>query len=176
MARRRGSLAGVQRVFTAQGVFSGASTGWMACRQSLRLGKQVNCMPEAGPEMHAVHTGQYVRRLAHARDAAALPLRARYVHGDVKPENLLLGAPGSAGAQRLFLVAVGLAVPWRTTQGLAPYQQIPNEFRCGGFYGTLGIPFPLAILAAVLSRGALSWTCCCRRLWLRAPAPLCCDT
>ena len=55
---------------------------------------------------------------------------SRYVHGDVKPENLLLGAPGSEGAKRLFLVDVGLAVLWRTPEGHAKYQQVPNEFRC----------------------------------------------
>ena len=58
-------------------------------------------------------------------------LAARYVHGDVKPENLLLGAPGSPDAQRLFLVDVGLAVPYRTGGAHARYQQVPNEFRWG---------------------------------------------
>jgi serine/threonine protein kinase len=51
------------------------------------------------------------------------------VHGDVKPENLLLGAPGSPDAKRLFLVDVGLATPWRTPAGHARYQQVPNDFR-----------------------------------------------
>ena len=54
---------------------------------------------------------------------------ARYVHGDVKPENLLLGAPGGPDAKRLFLVDVGLATPWRTPSGHARYQQVPNDFR-----------------------------------------------
>lgn len=57
----------------------------------------------------------------------------RYVHGDVKPENLLLGAPGTADAKRLFLVDVGLALPYRRPHGggHTRYQQVPNEFRCG---------------------------------------------
>ena len=65
----------------------------------------------------------------------------------MKPENLLLGAPGSEGAKRLFLVDVGLAVPWRTPEGHAKYQQVPNEFRyrsrrtaAPGTAGSLGRP------------------------------------
>jgi tRNA A-37 threonylcarbamoyl transferase component Bud32 len=33
---------------------------------------------------------------------------ARYVHGDVKPENFLLGQPGSLQEKRLYLVDLGL--------------------------------------------------------------------
>lgn len=32
----------------------------------------------------------------------------RYVHGDVKPENFLLGQPGSPNEKRLYLVDLGL--------------------------------------------------------------------
>lgn len=32
----------------------------------------------------------------------------RYVHGDVKPENFLLGTPGTPEEKRLFLVDLGL--------------------------------------------------------------------
>lgn len=32
----------------------------------------------------------------------------RYVHGDVKPENFLLGTPGTPDEKRLFLVDLGL--------------------------------------------------------------------
>lgn len=32
----------------------------------------------------------------------------RYVHGDVKPENFLLGTPGTSDEKRLFLVDLGL--------------------------------------------------------------------
>lgn len=31
-----------------------------------------------------------------------------YVHGDVKPENFLLGPPGSSDEKKLFLVDLGL--------------------------------------------------------------------
>lgn len=32
----------------------------------------------------------------------------RYVHGDVKPENFLLGTPGTPDEKKLFLVDLGL--------------------------------------------------------------------
>lgn len=32
----------------------------------------------------------------------------RYVHGDVKPENFLLGTPGTPDGKKLFLVDLGL--------------------------------------------------------------------
>lgn len=32
----------------------------------------------------------------------------RYVHGDVKPENFLLGPPGTPDEKKLFLVDLGL--------------------------------------------------------------------
>ena len=35
-----------------------------------------------------------------------------YVHGDVKPENFLLGAAGSGREKKLFLVDLGLATRW----------------------------------------------------------------
>lgn len=34
----------------------------------------------------------------------------RYVHGDVKPENFLLGAPGTPDEKKLFLVDLGLGM------------------------------------------------------------------
>lgn len=39
--------------------------------------------------------------------AAVFP---RYVHGDVKPENFLLGPPGTADEKKLFLVDLGLGI------------------------------------------------------------------
>ena len=39
---------------------------------------------------------------------APLTPSLRYVHGDVKPENFLLGASGSGREKKLFLVDLGL--------------------------------------------------------------------
>lgn len=33
------------------------------------------------------------------------------MHGDVKPENFLLGTPGTADEKKLFLVDLGLGIP-----------------------------------------------------------------
>ncbi|GAU24738.1 hypothetical protein TSUD_355680 [Trifolium subterraneum] len=54
-----------------------------------------------------------------------------YVHGDVKPENFLLGAPGTVDEKKLFLVDLGLATKWRdSTTGLhVDYDQRPDVFR-----------------------------------------------
>lgn len=35
-------------------------------------------------------------------------MHCRYVHGDVKPENFLLGPPNTPKAKKLFLVDLGL--------------------------------------------------------------------
>ncbi|XP_038714289.1 casein kinase 1-like protein HD16 [Tripterygium wilfordii] len=54
-----------------------------------------------------------------------------YVHGDVKPENFLLGTPGTPDEKKLFLVDLGLASKWRdTSTGLhVDYDQRPDVFR-----------------------------------------------
>eukprot|EP00201_Polytomella_parva_P019379 CAMPEP_0175048876 /NCGR_PEP_ID=MMETSP0052_2-20121109/6434_1 /TAXON_ID=51329 ORGANISM="Polytomella parva, Strain SAG 63-3" /NCGR_SAMPLE_ID=MMETSP0052_2 /ASSEMBLY_ACC=CAM_ASM_000194 /LENGTH=658 /DNA_ID=CAMNT_0016312991 /DNA_START=113 /DNA_END=2090 /DNA_ORIENTATION=+ len=54
-----------------------------------------------------------------------------YVHGDVKPENFLLGQPGTANEKRLYLVDLGLATTWRDLKGGAhvEYDQRPDVFR-----------------------------------------------
>ncbi|KAI7752818.1 hypothetical protein M8C21_001290 [Ambrosia artemisiifolia] len=54
-----------------------------------------------------------------------------YVHGDVKPENFLLGPPGTADEKKLFLVDLGLATRWRdASSGLhVEYDQRPDVFR-----------------------------------------------
>lgn len=38
------------------------------------------------------------------------PIVASFVHGDVKPENLLLGQPGSLDEKKLFLIDLGLGI------------------------------------------------------------------
>jgi serine/threonine protein kinase len=38
------------------------------------------------------------------------PIIVSYVHGDVKPENFLLGQPGSPDEKKLFLIDLGLGI------------------------------------------------------------------
>ncbi|KAL6144631.1 hypothetical protein ACLB2K_055322 [Fragaria x ananassa] len=54
-----------------------------------------------------------------------------YVHGDVKPENFLLGTPGTPDEKKLFLVDLGLATKWRdsSTGQHVEYDQRPDVFR-----------------------------------------------
>lgn len=39
-----------------------------------------------------------------------LPIIVSFVHGDVKPENFLLGQPGSPDEKKLFLIDLGLGM------------------------------------------------------------------
>jgi len=54
-----------------------------------------------------------------------------YVHGDVKPENFLLGQPGSLQEKRLYLVDLGLATRWKdpVCGTHVEYDQRPDVFR-----------------------------------------------
>lgn len=55
-----------------------------------------------------------------------------YVHGDVKPENFLLGPAGSSKEKKLFLVDLGLAVRWKergNNSAHVKYDQKPDDFR-----------------------------------------------
>jgi serine/threonine protein kinase len=53
-----------------------------------------------------------------------------YVHGDVKPENFLLGQPGTPRSNKLYLVDFGLAQKWRDSRAAhAKYDQRPDDFR-----------------------------------------------
>eukprot|EP00217_Crustomastix_stigmatica_P003297 CAMPEP_0183797840 /NCGR_PEP_ID=MMETSP0803_2-20130417/17234_1 /TAXON_ID=195967 /ORGANISM="Crustomastix stigmata, Strain CCMP3273" /LENGTH=604 /DNA_ID=CAMNT_0026042513 /DNA_START=90 /DNA_END=1904 /DNA_ORIENTATION=- len=54
-----------------------------------------------------------------------------YVHGDIKPENFLLGPPGSPNENKLYLVDLGLATRWRDPGCLThvDYDQRPDVFR-----------------------------------------------
>ncbi|KAL1830631.1 hypothetical protein DCAR_0100558 [Daucus carota subsp. sativus] len=54
-----------------------------------------------------------------------------YVHGDVKPENFLLGPPGTPEEKKLFLVDLGLATKWKdsSTSQHVDYDQRPDVFR-----------------------------------------------
>ncbi|KAJ3698816.1 hypothetical protein LUZ61_002521 [Rhynchospora tenuis] len=54
-----------------------------------------------------------------------------FVHGDVKPENFLLGQPGSPDEKKLFLIDLGLASRWKeaTSGQHVEYDQRPDIFR-----------------------------------------------
>jgi serine/threonine protein kinase len=54
-----------------------------------------------------------------------------YVHGDVKPENFLMGPPNSPNEKRLYLVDLGLATRWRDSLSHThvEYDQRPDVFR-----------------------------------------------
>jgi len=54
-----------------------------------------------------------------------------YVHGDVKPENFLLGPCGTLEEKRLFLVDLGLATKWKGASNgqHVEYDQRPDVFR-----------------------------------------------
>nr|XP_011458971.1 PREDICTED: uncharacterized protein LOC101301711 [Fragaria vesca subsp. vesca]XP_011459004.1 PREDICTED: uncharacterized protein LOC101301711 [Fragaria vesca subsp. vesca] len=53
-----------------------------------------------------------------------------FVHGDVKPENFLLGQPGTVNDKKLYLVDLGLASKWKETSGRhVDYDQKPDVFR-----------------------------------------------
>ncbi|KAK9080803.1 hypothetical protein SSX86_000561 [Deinandra increscens subsp. villosa] len=54
-----------------------------------------------------------------------------YVHGDVKPENLLFGLPGTSYEKKLFLLDFGLATRWRDASSgqHVKYDQQPYMFR-----------------------------------------------
>ncbi|KAL8170959.1 hypothetical protein V2J09_022763 [Rumex salicifolius] len=54
-----------------------------------------------------------------------------YVHGDVKPENFLLGQPSTSQEKKLFLVDLGLATKWKDIANghHVDYDQRPDMFR-----------------------------------------------
>lgn len=43
------------------------------------------------------------------------PIIASFAHGDVKPENFLLGQPGSPDEKKLFLIDLGLGTLFKIT-------------------------------------------------------------
>ncbi|KAF8393346.1 hypothetical protein HHK36_021589 [Tetracentron sinense] len=54
-----------------------------------------------------------------------------FVHGDLKPENFLLGQPGTPDEKKLYLVDLGLASRWRNASSgrHVDYDQRPDVFR-----------------------------------------------
>nr|CAB3478455.1 unnamed protein product [Digitaria exilis] len=58
-----------------------------------------------------------------------------FVHGDVKPENFLLGQPGSPDEKKLFLIDLGLASRWK--EGGASGQHVEYDQKPDIFRGTI---------------------------------------
>ncbi|AEC07749.1 putative protein kinase CK1-CK1-Pl family [Arabidopsis thaliana] len=122
-----------------------------------------------------------------------------YVHGDVKPENFLLGPPGTPEEKKLFLVDLGLASKWRdTATGLhVEYDQRPDVFRGTVRYASVHAHLgrtcsrrddleSLAYTLVFLLRGRLPWQgyqvgdtknkgfLVCKKKMATSPETLCC--
>ncbi|WCJ28497.1 Protein kinase family protein [Euphorbia peplus] len=57
-----------------------------------------------------------------------------FVHGDVKPENFLLGLPGSPDEKKLYLIDLGLASKWKNASS---GQHVDYDQRSDVFRGTI---------------------------------------
>ncbi|GFQ07008.1 casein kinase i homolog 2 [Phtheirospermum japonicum] len=119
-----------------------------------------------------------------------------YVHGDVKPENFLLGTPGTPDEKKLFLVDLGLATRWRdTSTGFhVDYDQRPDVFRGTVRYASVHAHLgrtgsrrddleSLAYTLVFLLRGRLPWQgyqgenkgfLVCKKKMATSPEALCC--
>ena len=78
-----------------------------------------------------VMTPQYVACVAVEAITILENLHTKgFVHGDVKPENFLLGQPGTPRANKLYLVDFGLTQRWRDSKAAhVKYDQRPDDFR-----------------------------------------------
>ncbi|KAG2699618.1 hypothetical protein I3843_07G198600 [Carya illinoinensis] len=119
-----------------------------------------------------------------------------YVHGDVKPENFLLGTPGTPEEKKLYLVDLGLATRWRdsTTGFHVEYDQRPDVFRGTVRYASVHAHLgrtgsrrddleSLAYTLVFLLRGRLPWQgyqgenkgfLVCKKKMATSPEALCC--
>ncbi|KAK7260725.1 hypothetical protein RIF29_27002 [Crotalaria pallida] len=119
-----------------------------------------------------------------------------YVHCDVKPENFLLGPPGTPDEKKLFLVDLGLATRWRdSSTGLhVEYDQRPDVFRGTVRYASVHAHLgrtgsrrddleSLAYTLIFLLRGRLPWQgyqgenkgfLVCKKKMATSPEVLCC--
>ncbi|CAM8955711.1 unnamed protein product [Rhodiola kirilowii] len=119
-----------------------------------------------------------------------------YVHGDVKPENFLLGQPSTSQEKKLFLVDLGLATKWRdSANGLhVEYDQRPDMFRGTVRYASVHAHLgrtasrrddleSLAYTLVFLHRGRLPWQgyqgdnksyLVCKKKMATSPEMLCC--
>ncbi|XP_022753533.1 casein kinase 1-like protein HD16 [Durio zibethinus] len=119
-----------------------------------------------------------------------------YVHGDVKPENFLLGQPSTPQEKKLFLVDLGLATKWKDgSSGLhVDYDQRPDMFRGTVRYASVHAHLgrtasrrddleSLAYTLIFLHRGRLPWQgyqgdnksfLVCKKKMATSPEVLCC--
>ncbi|WOL14142.1 casein kinase 1-like protein HD16 [Canna indica] len=119
-----------------------------------------------------------------------------YVHGDVKPENFLLGPTGTPEEKKLFLVDLGLATRWKdSATGLhVEYDQRPDVFRGTVRYASVHAHLgrtgsrrddleSLAYTLIFLLRGRLPWQgyqgenkgfLVCKKKMATSPESLCC--
>ncbi|XP_062189362.1 casein kinase 1-like protein HD16 isoform X2 [Phragmites australis] len=118
-----------------------------------------------------------------------------FVHGDVKPENFLLGQPGSPDDKKLFLIDLGLASKWRESAGQhVDYDQRPDIFRGTIRYASVHAHLgrtgsrrddleSLAYTLIFLLRGRLPWQgyqgdtksfLVCKKKMVTSPEMLCC--
>ncbi|KAL4303504.1 hypothetical protein GQ457_10G002110 [Hibiscus cannabinus] len=119
-----------------------------------------------------------------------------YVHGDVKPENFLLGPPGTPDEKKLFLVDLGLATRWRDSSSgqHVEYDQRPDVFRGTVRYASVHAHLgrtgsrrddleSLAYTLIFLLRGRLPWQgyqgenkgfLVCKKKMATSPETLCC--
>lgn len=119
-----------------------------------------------------------------------------YVHGDVKPENFLLGQPSTPQEKRLFLVDLGLATKWKDAASgqQVEYDQRPDVFRGTVRYASVHAHLgrtasrrddleSLAYTLIFLHRGRLPWQgyqgenksfLVCKKKMATSPELLCC--
>ncbi|KAL2950475.1 hypothetical protein AAZX31_20G229100 [Glycine max] len=119
-----------------------------------------------------------------------------YVHGDVKPENFLLGQPATVQEKKLFLVDLGLATKWRDTSSgqHVDYDQRPDMFRGTVRYASVHAHLgrtasrrddleSLAYTLVFLHKGRLPWQgyqgdsksfLVCKKKMGTSPETLCC--
>ncbi|KAJ1385816.1 Serine/threonine-protein kinase, active site [Sesbania bispinosa] len=117
-----------------------------------------------------------------------------YVHGDVKPENFLLGQPATPQEKKLFLVDLGLATKWKdSSTGLhVEYDQRPDigTVRYASVHAHLGRTASrrddlesLAYTLIFLHKGRLPWQgyqgdsksfLVCKKKMGTSPEILCC--